>query len=1373
MIPKSPNPTLPLPMRPRTTTVWLLSIGAFLAIAFGVAPELSAQDRASSSSYAQEGFTQIGKIQDVLSSWSPERHLYVKGNVGASASQLGELEAWLAKNGPHWTVVLVDNADGEYFVAADGRPLFGVDAVEVALGMGLSNQTKFGELVHPVTHETDGAIFVLMLKNRTFSYFGSEAQDRRGLGESHWFGELDQPAVRAMRSGGRVLDAVRDTVKSINQRLERIVQAETETARNAELEQQRDFQTANEAALHLREVYDQVQEDAKAFRESNTSATGQLANPPFPEWKARLDELASQTKLETASSTLPQLRQLATELDQYLNGYAAVRGYQEHRKELEGQIAELVRAPNSVASGVVTKARKELEFADVKFRNGDLDLIEQMRGFEPMLRDANKLIEAEKKRIEEQTKFRRMVRQVIATISSLFGLLLAGILWFFHRKRKPAMDQAVENLKQREESVAKETEGLDQLFTQSGDLLGSRERIKERGYTGKTKTLGEGTLGDIDDLFIMSKEARRVIGQAKELVYPPGVWEKIINNFSAGPYEESIRQLSGKPLKFNKSTGIPTIAMEILRERALETGEEPPKEVPDEVVMTFDEIFEAIQGKRKRASEMLKVIDYSLTGVNDELDRCQSELQKMVNQERRLSELAEDNFFPVPSYFEALIPSIQKDLGEAESLSTHDAVSAMQGPAESASRKLAQGMKLGSMIAEYRGKYFDQLKTTSEALRAMGYTTHWIDADLHERSAHANELFEKATKQSIAEQIDAFGLSMDALQEKAKQALSLAKHLKEQTEPKLSELPGLIKSNRSELSKSLRLPENQVLIEGRFNPDDAAVMARKNLEAASTLLLQGKVEACRAALSGCEAEVDKAKSWMDASKATVKEFDQTLRLERSRLDGMLERCGNLLGTLRNVERDHTSAALRLAYSVVEEPAKSWAKPGAEPLQDLAASEAVPAQANPTQANSGPGASANGQQEDQQLGGSLANQLLQRAESMAQQVSKMHNEAQAQYSRGEVLGAISTVREASALIAEIDRRLVRVEFHLQHLERCVVENQQQLESSAAAAQRLLGYQSDRLVMLPTIRQIQEFAEHVGQVQSQVATNTQRTNPFELAQVLMHFQKRIAELEAMIVADHQGHAEASRAVDGAVRQWSVARQYVQQSRTDNIPDSPATKEGVRRVDVLEQGVLGVQQQIEEIHGDWHAVGRRAAEVQSDLANVSKKLSQELQMGNNALQEFQMASESVYNAEHWTGPWGMRIDGSPGVRLLESARTQLQAGNYAAVLELSSQANQAAQIAIQRVEREVQKRRIEEQQRTERLRRERMAAEAARTGTIILGGGGSSSRGGSIFGSGGTFGGGGPFGGGGGSFGGGGGPFGGGGGGGNNSGFGRSGW
>ncbi|MFN5916221.1 MAG: hypothetical protein ACK48K_05650, partial [Planctomycetota bacterium] len=229
--------------------LWLALVYSVGAL---VPSDASAQDTASSSSYAQLGFTQIERVQDVLSAWTPDRHLYVKGDIGASRQQLADLEQWLSQNGPHWTVVLLEDTDGEYYVAADGRSLFGIDAVEVALGMGLSNQTKFGDLVHPVTHENDGAIFALMLKNRKFSYYGSEAQDRRGLGEAHWFGELDQPALRAMRSGGRVLDATRDTVKSINQRLERMIQSETETARNQELEQQRDFQSATEAISHLR-----------------------------------------------------------------------------------------------------------------------------------------------------------------------------------------------------------------------------------------------------------------------------------------------------------------------------------------------------------------------------------------------------------------------------------------------------------------------------------------------------------------------------------------------------------------------------------------------------------------------------------------------------------------------------------------------------------------------------------------------------------------------------------------------------------------------------------------------------------------------------------------------------------------------------------------------------------------------------------------------------------------------------------------------------------------------------------------------------------------------------------------------------------------
>ncbi len=101
-----------------------------------------------------------------------------------------------------------------------------MDAVEYALGHGLANRTGFGRLEHPETKETDGAVFVLFLQERKFSYYGSDAQDRRALGESRWVGDLDREAIRAMRGGGRIIDAVKNTVEEINQQLSEKIAAE-------------------------------------------------------------------------------------------------------------------------------------------------------------------------------------------------------------------------------------------------------------------------------------------------------------------------------------------------------------------------------------------------------------------------------------------------------------------------------------------------------------------------------------------------------------------------------------------------------------------------------------------------------------------------------------------------------------------------------------------------------------------------------------------------------------------------------------------------------------------------------------------------------------------------------------------------------------------------------------------------------------------------------------------------------------------------------------------------------------------------------------------------------------------------------------------
>jgi hypothetical protein len=162
----------------------------------------------------------VTRATDVIRQWQPHQHLYVKGNLGVSTDLLDTLEQWLDNHATNWVVVLAENAQGETYTDAEGQSYQGVEAVNHALGKGLMNQTTFSQQTDLRTQERNAAFFILFLRERKLSYYGSDAQDRRGLGEDHWQGNLDQPAVSAMRNGGRVVDAAKDTITQINRRLE-------------------------------------------------------------------------------------------------------------------------------------------------------------------------------------------------------------------------------------------------------------------------------------------------------------------------------------------------------------------------------------------------------------------------------------------------------------------------------------------------------------------------------------------------------------------------------------------------------------------------------------------------------------------------------------------------------------------------------------------------------------------------------------------------------------------------------------------------------------------------------------------------------------------------------------------------------------------------------------------------------------------------------------------------------------------------------------------------------------------------------------------------------------------------------------------------
>ena len=55
----------------------------------------------------------ISSVADVIDQWNAEQHLYVKGDLGVDNRRYADLERWLSEHGPHWTVVLMQDAAGE------------------------------------------------------------------------------------------------------------------------------------------------------------------------------------------------------------------------------------------------------------------------------------------------------------------------------------------------------------------------------------------------------------------------------------------------------------------------------------------------------------------------------------------------------------------------------------------------------------------------------------------------------------------------------------------------------------------------------------------------------------------------------------------------------------------------------------------------------------------------------------------------------------------------------------------------------------------------------------------------------------------------------------------------------------------------------------------------------------------------------------------------------------------------------------------------------------------------------------------------------------------------------------------------------------
>jgi len=357
-------------------------LGGLLVAAGFLAPLLASPLLATETALTVNRGVEVPKV------WTAARHVYVKGRPGVSRQKLDQLEKWMDANAPNWTVVLMEDAGGESFTDAGGQSFRGMDAVEHALGKTLPNQTAFGELKHPGTGEANGAYFILFLRERKFSYFGSEVYDRRGLGESRWIGNLDAPAIRAMRGGGRIVDAARDTITSIDRQLARKIAAEKAARQRAAEEARRQRE---EAAALVKAAENDIRfaaEKTADLRRELGNPAGDLARPPTVRWK---QEVAAASRLlqqdqpaagKAARETRRQVARYLSQVDAHHRGTARLAATATAIEQTR------IHDESVLAATRLEEARSALERAQDAHARADSEFIAELDAAEIRLAEA-------------------------------------------------------------------------------------------------------------------------------------------------------------------------------------------------------------------------------------------------------------------------------------------------------------------------------------------------------------------------------------------------------------------------------------------------------------------------------------------------------------------------------------------------------------------------------------------------------------------------------------------------------------------------------------------------------------------------------------------------------------------------------------------------------------------------------------------------------------------------------------------------------------------------------------------------------------------------------------------------------------------------
>lgn len=1258
---------------PLLRAIYLLPFTALLCLCLVPTRDLSAQG----------SVVDFNQIEEIVNRWDVNQHLYVKGDLRIGGSQLSELQSWLTRNGPHWTVVLMQNAEDQVYRDAEGRRFVGMDAVEYALGHGLANRTGFGRLEHPLTKETDGAVFVLFLQERKFSYYGSDAQDRRGLGESRWVGDLDREAIRAMRGGGRIIDAVKNTVRQINDQLaEKIVQEQQAAERRKqELEQAQRERERTFAAAQARiadtetKLLSEIERAANLFRQSYPeAAASNLANPPLSKWREELKALKVRLTEDNAREVSQLVEQQRGQLEAFLDGYAVHGNFAETVGPLQSRWDQVTTFGRGLATESSREAEIQLAKAKELHSKGDIAFVSALDQARLALDRADGEIFAEKERLEAEAAQRQAIRNALLGAGGVLLLLLGFIGWLLNRRRRPSLQRAEDAFAKAEPFVREQLAEVEPLLKQGTQTLGTAQSLAKRGYSGKTMELGQQLLKQHAQLQEMGREAKTVLKAASGTMHPFNPLSQLSNLISSGPYEHALNLVSGQSLK-------------------LPAGLEELDRVDPIGWIGFAEFTGIARDLADELKSGLQVFAQATESAKDETRQLDKDLEELTKLEQRNSAAAQsDHLFEVPALFSKFLPGLQAAQDQAEALVMSDPVRAREEVLVEARQRVKDVRGMIDAILSARETVWPQLLAAKKELETLGLRTGWLQQRLQQLSGEANRLLEQAGERSITDEASRFIQELNQLGPQVSQGLDLARTLDKDTANSLAKLAETIVGGRQRVAQALGLGPTSVLAEASYNPDLRLEAARKQWAAARSALDYGKFSAAEEALGTISVEAERARQLVEESLQVLEKFEQNLKRVGGRADQIEQRIRETDPIIAKAKNQYASSALEFAGLSADESAdQPAARPGEAAARGVEACLAS------------------------------CRELLLDSRAALQKADQCFRE-------GKLLEAANLVQLAEEEIAVIDTRLGAIKRHFESLTEAERLNAQAAQGLQERLNELQRNSGDQRIVAGTLNRIEQLS---GRMQGLLGEFTRpsgsRRDPLREARGLEAVEQALEELNGGIASDLEAHAEATRAVAGAKVELDVALRLAEQARNDQIPDSLTVTRCRQQIEQLGQQVAATARRLNAPHSDWSIVHREASQQTADLGVVVGELRDELQLAAQSVGEFKQAADEVYRAASWSGSYGVRVVNNPGAEELERARTALAEGNYLQTAEYSQAAAALAREAIAVAERTVARKQREIRQRDEQRRRSDGDFWGGFGGGVFTGGGGRSSGGG----------------------------------------------